>query len=245
MTAIISENYIDTAYSSFAFSITNVMWLCCCCSCALIVASLPPYFLGIWVFVCFVFFARRIRVNTSRTNWFFKFFLDFDDANSDFQAIAYYNVQQLLSLVILPHDRSIFFLALTGAQLYILKSRNCARLPFFDANEMLDEKASLVFWWGLFMNSTPSRRGRVYGRQAVLYVMWKSPETGRSYRPSACSQQSGNTIRKHLSPQSCGWFEQHVPGWLMIPVRRSSLLFSFLYAHCPFADCVLDTLAWL
>jgi hypothetical protein len=96
------------------------MWLCCC-SCALIVASLPP-FLGDG-FLFFIFFARRIRVNTSRTNRFFKFFLDFDDAiawpnDSDFQAIAYFNVQQLLSLVMFPHDRSIFFLALTGAQLY-------------------------------------------------------------------------------------------------------------------------------
>jgi hypothetical protein len=76
----------------------------------LIVASLPP-FLGDG-FLFFIFFARRIRVNTSRTNRFFKFFLDFDDA------IAWPYVQQLLSLVIFPHDRSIFFLALTVAQLY-------------------------------------------------------------------------------------------------------------------------------
>lgn len=39
----------------------------------------------------------------------------------------------------------------------------------------------LFFWWGLFISSTPSWRGRIYGRQAVLCVCdveitWNWPE---------------------------------------------------------------------
>lgn len=118
MTAIISENYIDI--SAFVICIFNhecdvVVLLQLRSDCGLI----TTFFGGGIGF----FFVQRFLVNTSRTNRFFKFFLDFDDAiawpnDSDFQAIAYFNVQQLLSLVIFPHDRSIFFLALTGAQLY-------------------------------------------------------------------------------------------------------------------------------
>jgi hypothetical protein len=96
------------------------MW--CGCASAAALWLWPHYHFFFWGGIGY-FFVQRFLVNTSRTNRFFKFFLDFDDAiawpnDSDFQAIAYFNVQQLLSLVIFPHDRSIFFLALTGAQLY-------------------------------------------------------------------------------------------------------------------------------
>jgi hypothetical protein len=168
--------------------------------------------MGFFVFFCF-FFARRIRVNTSRTNRFFKFFLDFDDAiawpnDSDFQAIAYFNVQQLLSLVIFPHDRSIFFLALTGAQLY--NTIHPATVPgcrFLTQMRCWTKRLVYSFVgevYSLALYTIMAGQG-IWQAGSAVCVMWKSPETGRNYRPSACcSQQSGNTIRKHLSPQSCG-----------------------------------------
>lgn len=151
MTAIISENSISIyLLSTFAFSITNVMWLCCC-SCALIVASLPLFFGGDRFFFVF-FFSPDAFVSTRAELIDFSSFFSISMTQLLGQMIQIFKRLHIImysSCWVLWYSRTTdpFSSCRWPVRSYIILyiPQLCARLPFFDANEMLDEKASLVF----------------------------------------------------------------------------------------------------